>query len=268
VVWGREELRTALDSLRMVPIEIPGGGHVPLGDVADITIVPAPNEFKRGGASRRIDITCNVRDRNLGTVAREIEQRGKSLSFDHGYPPEFLGEYAARSEWRNHLFASSAVALVGILLLLHADFRSFRLALLVFLTLPFALIGGVIAAFLIGGTLSLGSLVGFATVLGIAARNGIMLVSHYQHLEQEGMNAAPDLILQGLVPILMTALSAGLGLLPLVVGGNRPGHEIEYPMAAVILGGLVTSTTPNLLFVPGLFSRFRSVNAAANASNG
>lgn len=261
VVWGDEALRTDLDSLRMVPIEIPGGGHVPLGDVADIAIVPAPNEIKREGASRRIDITCNVRDRDLGTVAREIEQKVKGLSFDRGYHPEFLGEYAARSESRNRLFAFSAVALVGILLLLHADFRSLRLALLVFLTLPFALIGGVIAAFLTGGTLSLGSLVGFVTVLGIAARNGIMLVSHYQHLEQEGVQVGLGLFLQGaqerLVPILMTALCAGLGLLPLVIGGNRPGHEIEYPMAVVILGGLITSTILNLLLVPGLYARFR-----------
>ena len=270
VVWGNETLRTDLDSLRMVPIEIPGGGHVPLGDVADIAIVPAPNEIKREGASRRIDITCNVRDRDLGTVAREIEQKVKGLSFDRGYHPEFLGEYAARSESRNRLFAFSAVALVGILLLLHADFRSFRLAILVFLTLPFALIGGVIAAFLTGGTLSLGSLVGFVTVLGIAARNGIMLVSHYQHLEKEGMQGGMELFMQGaqerLVPILMTALCAGLGLLPLVVGGNRPGHEIEYPMAVVILGGLVTSTILNLLFVPGLYARFRPPVVAPTAS--
>jgi len=267
VVWGHEALRTDLDSLRMVPIEIPGGGHVPLGDVADIAIVPAPNEIKREGASRRIDITCNVRDRDLGGVAREIEQKVKGLSFDRGYHPEFLGEYAARRESRNRLFAFAAVALVGILLLLHADFRSFRLALLVFLTLPFALIGGVIAAFLTGGTLSLGSLVGFVTVLGIAARNGIMLVSHYQHLEEEGMQGGLELFLQGaqerLVPILMTAFCAGLGLLPLVAGGNRPGHEIEYPMAVVILGGLVTSTILNLLFVPGLYARFRPTAAAS-----
>jgi Cu/Ag efflux pump CusA len=194
-------------------------------------------------------------------VARDIEQRVKGLSFDRGYHPEFLGEYAARRESRNRLFVFAGAALIGILLLLHADFRALRPALLVFLTLPFALIGGVMAAFLAGGTLSLGSLVGFVTVLGIAARNGIMLVSHYQHLEQEGVPQGEALFVTGaqerLVPILMTALCAGLGLLPLVIGGNRPGHEIEYPMAVVILGGLVTSTILNLLFVPGLYARFR-----------
>jgi Cu/Ag efflux pump CusA len=140
-------------------------------------------------------------------------------------------------------------------------FGSVRLALLVFLTLPFALIGGVAAAFASGGVLSLGSLVGFVTVLGIAARNGIMLISHYQHLqEREGAAFDLNLIVRGaeerLAPILMTALCAGLGLIPLIVAGNKPGHEIEYPMAIVILGGLVTSTVLNLLVMPALFWRF------------
>jgi len=142
--------------------------------------------------------------------------------------------------------------------LLQADFRSWRLAVLVFLTLPFALLGGVIGAFVGGGVLSL---VGFVTVLGIAARNGIMLVSHYRHLEiEEGESFGPKLVLRGaeerLSPILMTALCSGLGLLPRVIAGNRPGHEIGYPLALVILGGLVTSALLNLPLVPVLFLRF------------
>ena len=128
------------------------------------------------------------------------------------------------------------------------------------------------AALVTGGTLSLGSLVGFVTVLGIAARNGIMLVSHFQHLEREGVASNSELVLQGaqerLVPILMTALCAGLGLLPLVLSGNRPGHEIEYPMAVVILGGLVTSTILNLLFVPGLYARLSRPRASRFDSSG
>jgi Cu/Ag efflux pump CusA len=261
MVWGTAATRTDVAALRELPIDTPGGGHVPLGDVAEVFIAQAPNEIKREGASRRIDVTCNVKGRDLGGVARDIQQKVKAIDFARGYHPEFLGEYAARSESRNRLFAFAGLALVGILLLLQADFQSFRLAFLVFLTLPFALIGGVLAAVVTGGTLSLGSLVGFVTVLGIAARNGIMLVSHFQHLEREGIPSGSALVLQGaqerLVPILMTALCAGLGLLPLVLSGNRPGHEIEYPMAVVILGGLITSTILNLLFVPGLYSRFR-----------
>jgi Cu/Ag efflux pump CusA len=151
-------------------------------------------------------------------------------------------------------------------LLLHADFRSLRLTLMVALTLPFALIGGVFAALVGGASLSLGSLVGFVTVLGIAARNGIMLVSHYRHLERvEGMPFGVPLILRAaeerLAPILMTALCAALALLPLVVAGNVPGHEMEYPMAVVILGGLVTSTLLNLFVNPALYAAFRARSA-------
>ncbi len=262
VVWGDESTRADVHALQGVLIDTPGGGHVPLGDVADVYLAPSPNEIKRESTSRRIDVTCNVKtDADLGTIAREIERRVRALPFDRGYHPEFLGEYAARVESRNRLFALAGLCLVGILLLLQADFRSWRLALLVFLTLPFALIGGVIGAFLGGGVLSLGSLVGFVTVLGIAARNGIMLVSHYRHLEtEEGEPFAAGLALRGaeerLSPILMTALCAGLGLLPLVLTGNRPGHEIEYPLAVVIVGGLFTSTLLNLLLLPTLYLHF------------
>ena len=157
---------------------------------------------------------------------------------------------------------------MGIFLLLQVDFQSFRLALLVFLTLPFALIGGVAGAFASGGVVSLGSLIGFVTVLGVAARNGIMLIGHYRHLQQEeGMSFGTELILRGaeerLAPILMTALTTALALVPLIVNGNLPGHEIEYPMAFVILGGLTTSTLLNLLVVPALFARFGNVRVNA-----
>lgn len=264
-VWGESFVRSDLSALRELLVGTPGGGHVPLKDVADVAIVATPNEIKREGASRRIDVTCNVRDRDLGSVAREIEDRVRDLSFDRGYHPEFLGEYAARVESRNKLVLLSVFALIGIFLLLHMDFQSWRLAFLVFMTLPFALIGGVVGALLGGGVLSLGSLVGFVTVLGIAARNGIMLVSHYRQLQSEGMPFGLRLILQGaeerLSPILMTALCAGLGLLPLVIAGNRPGHEIEHPMAIVILGGLFTSTLLNLLILPALFFRFGDESA-------
>ncbi len=256
-VWGKPGARSDIDAIRELLIDTPGGGHVPLKDVADVSIVATPNEIKREGASRRIDVTCNVRGRDLGSVAHEIEDRVRKLSFERGYHPEFLGEYAARVESRNKLLLLSAFALVGIFLLLHMDFQSARLAGLVFTTLPFALIGGVIGAVISGGVLSLGSLVGFVTVLGIAARNGIMMVSHYRHLQSEGVPFGLKLVLQGaeerLSPILMTALCAGLGLLPLVIAGDRPGHEIEHPMAIVILGGLVTSTILNLILLPTFY---------------
>jgi CzcA family heavy metal efflux pump len=261
VVWGAAHTRTDLESLRRLRISLPAGGDAPLGDVADIQIAPAPNVIQREGASRRIDVTCDVKDRDLGSVAREIESKVKALSFERGYHPEFLGEYAARQESKNRLLALSALAFLGIVLLLHADFRSPRLVALVVVSLPFALVGGVAATLLSGGVLSLGSLVGFVTVLGIAARNGIMLVSHYRHLEtEEGQSFGRELVLRGseerLAPILMTALATGLALLPIVMGGNKPGHEIEHPLAVVILGGLFTSTLLNLFLMPSLYLRF------------
>jgi Cu/Ag efflux pump CusA len=148
-----------------------------------------------------------------------------------------------------------------VLLVIHSDFKTVRLTALVAITLPFALIGGVFGAVLGGGVLSLGSLVGFVTVLGIAARNGIMLVSHYRHLEEaEGQAFGPALVIRGsierLAPILMTALATGLALVPLAIGGDKPGQEIEHPMAVVILGGLVTSTILNLFLMPSLYLAF------------
>ena len=264
-VWGEEYLRTDLQALRHLPLETPGGTLVPLGDIAEISIVPTPNEIKREAASRRIDVTGNVAGRDLGSVARDIESRVTHIPFDRGYHPEILGEYAARQESQNRLYALAVLSFIGILVLLHVDFGNVRLVSMVALTLPFALIGGVGAVFMSGGVLSLGSLVGFVTVLGIAARNGIMLISHYRHLEtREGERFGSNLVMRGseerLVPILMTACTAGLALLPLVIGGNQPGHEIEYPMAIVILGGLTTSTVLNLFLLPSLYKAFGQGN--------
>ena len=260
-VWGVERVRHDVLALRELAIETPSGARVPLGEVADIEIAPTPNEIKRENASRRIDVTCNVAGADLGSVAAEIQRRVEKLTFAQGYHPEFLGEYAARQSSRNRLLWLAGFSLLGIIVLLHVDFRSARLVTLVAVTLPFALIGGVAAAFLTGGVLSLGSLVGFVTVLGIAARNGIMLLSHYRHLESaEHETFGVPLVLRGaeerLAPILMTASCAALALLPLVIKGNVPGHEIEYPMAVVILGGLATSTLLNLFLMPSLYAAF------------
>ncbi len=257
-VWGDESVRDDLESLRRAQIDTPSGARVPLGEVADLRIAPAPNVVQRESASRRIDVTCDVKGRDLGTVAREIEAKVKGLPFDRGYHPEFLGEYAARQASQRRLVALAGLSLLGIVLILYADFRSAKMTALVVASFPFALVGGVVAAFLTGGVLSLGSLVGFVTVLGIAARNGIMLVSHYRHLEEEeGVPFGPELVLRGslerLAPILMTAAVTALALVPVVVSGVRPGQEIEHPMAVVIVGGLVSSTALNLFLMPALY---------------
>ena len=261
VVWGAPELRRDVTTLAALPVDVPGGGTVPLGAVADVRLAPTPNEITRENASRRLDVTANVRGRDLGGVARDVERAVRALPFDAGTHPEFLGEYAAQRESGRRLFWLSLLSLAGIYLVLHADFGSARLATLVFGSLPFALIGGVAAAWLTGGVLSLGSLVGFVTVLGIAARNGIMLVSHYRHLErEEGVAFGRALVLRGaeerLAPIVMTALATALALVPLVVWGDQPGHEIEHPMAIVILGGLASSTLLNLFLMPALYLRY------------
>ena len=155
-------------------------------------------------------------------------------------------------------------------MLLQMSFGNWRLAILSLLTLPMALVGGVLAATVGGGAISLGSLVGFLTVMGIAARNGILMIAHCQHLERrEGETFGPELVLRGakerLAPILMTTLATGLAIVPLVVLGNIPGHEIEHPMAVVILGGLFTSTLLNLFVVPSLYLRFGRSSSATPA---
>jgi len=267
VVWGTPAVRRDLAAVRGLRIATREGADVPLGEVADVAVTPTPNQINRQDASRRIDVTMNVRGRALGAVARDVEAQVRALEFGRGYHPEFLGEFAERQASQRRLLALAGVSLVGILLLLHADFGSMRLALLVFASLPFALVGGVAGAFASGGTLSIGSLVGFVTVLGIAARNGIMLVSHFRHLENtEGQAFGPELVRRGaeerLAPILMTALATGLALLPIALGGERPGQEIEHPMAVVILGGLVSSTVLNLFLMPALYLRFGRARSA------
>ena len=261
VVWGDESIRRDVDALRRMMIDTPSGAQVALGDVADITVEPAPNVITREGASRKIDVYCNVEGRDLASVATEIEAAVKSqVNFGQGYHPEFLGEYAEASAARQRLFMLSGFSIAGIFLLLYADFQALRPAFLVFLTLPFALVGGLAGTFLCGGVISLGSLIGFVTVLGVSARNGILMVDHFRHLEQEeGVEFGSSLIVRGsserLAPVLMTALTTGLALVPIVIGGNIPGQEIEYPMAFVILGGLTTATLLNLFVIPTLYFR-------------
>ena len=271
VVWGVPGVRNDVAALLTLPIDTPTGVQVRLRDVADVLVVPMPNEIKREAASRRIDITCNVTPgRDLGSVAAEVEAKVRALSYEQGYHPEFLGEFAARQASTRRLYGLGLLALVGIVLVIYSDFASLRLTLIVAFTLPFALVGGGVGVHLTGGVLSLGSLVGFVTVLGIAARNGIMLVSHYRHLEDgEGEPFGEGLVRRGseerLVPILMTALATGLALLPLIVSGLKPGHEVEYPLAVVILGGLTTSTLLNLFLLPPLYMRFGQRTATTGA---
>ena len=260
-VWSTPRTRSSPNSIADLPIDTPDGGQVRLGDVASVRIAPTPNVIKREAVSRRLDVSGNVRGRDLGSVVNDIEQRLSDVELPLGYRAELLGESAERQAAQSRLRYLAIAALVVIFLLLQAAFGSWRLATLFIITLPVALMGGILAAFIGGGNLSLGSIVGFFTVFGIAARNGILLINHYQHLErEEGEPFGLGLVLRGarerLSPILMTAGATGLAILPLVIFGNIPGHEIEHPMAVVILGGLVTSTLVNLFVVPALYLKF------------
>lgn len=270
-LWGEPRIRGDLHALADLMIQAPTGAPVRLRDVADIRIVPAPNEIKRENGQRRLDVTLNVQGADLGSVARGVEAAVADVPFATGYHPQIMGEYAALKESRQKLWTIGLACLVGILLLVWMEFRSTRITALVGLSLPFALVGGVVGVALTGSVLSLGSLVGFVTVIGISARNGIMLLSHYDHLRRvEGEAFGPRLIVRGaeerLIPILMTAACAGLALLPLIVAGNAPGHEIEHPMAIVILGGLVSSTMLNLFLMPALYARFGREAPAPDAT--
>lgn len=258
VVWSETPVRDDLAALRELLVESPDGNRVPLSEVADIAVVPAPNAIRREGATRCIDVSCNVEGRDLGSVAQDIRQKLQTVAFETGYFPETLGEFEAQEAARNRLSGLAVLAVLSVLVLLQSDFQSSRLVAVIFLTLPFSLIGGVAGIALGGGVISLGSLVGFVAVLGIAARNGIMLVSHYRHLQlEEGCAFNPELVLRGacerLVPIMMTALTATLALVPIVMGGNLPGYEIEYPMALVILGGMASSTVLSLFLLPTFY---------------
>jgi CzcA family heavy metal efflux pump len=261
VVWSPESVRHSFTDIADLPIDTPSGGTTRLGTVASVSLQPNPNSIERQGDSRYLDVGASVAGRDLGSVVQDINAKLAAVHLNRGYHVELLGEYQERQAAQSRLLASSIIAGVLILLLLQASFRRWRLAVLTFLTLPMALVGGVLAAWAGGGIISLGALVGFFTVFGIAARNGILLINHWQHLEDdEGMAFGPALVLRGarerLSPILMTTLATGLALVPLVVLGDRPGHEIEHPLALVVVGGLVTSTLLNLFVLPSLYLRF------------
>ena len=258
VVWGTPEIRQSLTDVENLLIQRPNGGQVRLGDVAGVRIVASPTVIQRSAVSPYLDIGFNVSGRNVRAVARDIQAAVHDSSFPLEYHAEVLDNYAARQAAQERMLVVSLVALIGIFLLLQASTRSWGLAFATFLTLPAALVGGVLASFLGGTALSLASLFGLFAVLGIGARNGITLISHYQHLElEEGRKPGPELVLRGsserVAPILMTALTTGLALLPFVIFGSIPGLEMVHSMAIVILGGLVTSTLVNLFALPALY---------------
>ncbi len=263
-VWSAPPTRHSPTSVENLLIDKPDGdGQVRLGDVAEVRLAPTPNVIRHDAVSRYVDVAAGVRGRSLSAVTHDVEQRLRSIQFPLEHHAEVLGASAKRRDARQQTLSVTVAAAVGILLLLQAAFGSWRLAALVFLTLPLALVGGALAALVLtgGAITSLGTLAGFFTILGLAARNSVLLIRHYQRLEQqEGEEFGAGLVLRGsrerLLPIALTALTVGLPLLPLVLLGSIPGLEVVRPLAVVILGGLLTSTLVSLLIVPFLYLRF------------
>jgi Cu/Ag efflux pump CusA len=261
VVQGTPETRRSVSNVRNLLLDRPGGGHVRLGEVADVRITNEPIAIARDAVSRYLDVEANVSGRSLDAVAAEIENRLQDSVFPLEYHAEVLTQTTGEEINGAQMLLAGIAAALGALLLLQAAFRSWRLSVLALLTLPVALVGGVLAALIDGAQLSVGSLLGFLALLGIAARNGIVLIRHLQDLERfEGETFGADLVRRGarerLGPILTTACALAAIALVFVILGSRPGLEIVSPMAVVILGGLVTTTLVSLFVLPALYLRF------------
>jgi CzcA family heavy metal efflux pump len=260
VVWGAPSSRQSVNDIRNLLLETPKGRNVRLGDIADVRLVPTPAVIHHEGISPRVDIVANIVGRDLRPVMDAVEDRLEKVKFPLEFHAELLGEQAAREAAETRLLVVAIAAAIGILLLLQAAFGSWRLATVLFMTLPTTVAGGALAVWADGGVLTLGSFLGFLAVLGIAARDGTLLIKRYQHLEREGEVFGRALVLRGtrerLVPTLLTAAATSAILIPLVALGDRAGLEIVHPMAVVMLGGLVTATLVTLFVVPALYLRY------------
>jgi CzcA family heavy metal efflux pump len=269
VVRYRDDQRASMEAIGNTLIDTPAGAKVPLKMLATVRQDLGPNVIMRDNVQRRIVVMANVGDRDLRGIIDDIRAGiEREVKLPQGYYVVYGGQFESESEASRTISLLGLFVIAGIFLLLFLAFRSVRTALLIMVNLPLALIGGVAAISLGDGILSVASLVGFITLFGIATRNGIMMVSHYEHLQEHEGASIEEAVVRGslerLSPILMTALCAGLALIPLVLAGDKPGNEIQAPMGVVILGGLLSSTALNMLVVPALYARF----ARRNGKNG
>lgn len=251
------ENRSTIDQIRNTMLDAGNGQKVPLAAVADISSTSGPNTINRENVQRKVVVSANVAGRDLRGVVKDIQQAiGQNIQLPEGYHIEYGGQFESEAAASRSLLFTSIIALFIILLLLYAEFRDLTVAGIILLNLPLALIGGVFSIWLTSGILSIPAIIGFITLFGVATRNGILLVSRYTALQQEGMTLY-DTVIKGsidrLTPILMTALTAALALIPLALAGDDPGNEIQSPMAKVILGGLLSSTLLNLFIIPAVY---------------
>ncbi len=268
-VWVRfnEASRGDLNAIRGMVLDTPGengrpGAKIPLSSVADIEEGFGPNAIMRENVQRRIVVSANVAGRDLGSVVEDVQKKiAGDVQMSPGYFVQLGGQFEAQQSASRLILSLSLLSLVAIYLALQMALGHPRAAIQVMVNIPLAIIGGIIAVFLTGGVLSVASLVGFISLFGITSRNGIMMISHYQHLmREEGEDWTKEMIVRGslerLVPVLMTALTAGLALVPLALSQGAPGKEILHPLAVVVLGGLITSTLLDQVVTPALFWRF------------
>lgn len=254
--------RGSLEAIRNALIDTPSGAKVPLSAIAAVEESRGPNVIQHENVQRRIVVSANVSGRDLGRVVEDIQRKvGAQVTLPTGYFITYGGQFESQQSATRLIGILSLFSLAAMFLVLFAHFRSIPIVLQILLNIPLALIGSVVAIFLTGGTFSVASLVGFITLTGIASRNTIMMVSHYLHLmKEEGEQFDMHMVVRGslerLVPVLMTALTAGLALIPLVLAKGEPGKEILYPVATVILGGLISSTLLDTIVTPAVFYRF------------
>ena len=254
--------RNSLDALKNVTIDTPQGTQIPVSAVATIEKLPGPNQVLRENTKRRIVVLSNVADRDLGSVVREMQDRVKAqVQLPEGYFLEYGGQFEAQQEATKRLSVLTIFSLVAIFFVLLKALGDWRSSLQVMINVPLALIGAIIAMLITGGVFSVATLVGFISLVGITSRNGIMMISHYLHLiREEGEDFTEHMIIRGslerLVPVLMTALTAGLSLIPLALAAGQPGKEILHPLAVVVLGGILTSTLLDQLVTPAVFYKF------------
>jgi len=257
-----EDNTGTIEGIRSALIDTYDGKKVPLEQVADIVSVAGPSSISRENVQRKVVISANVAGRDLRGVVNEIKSNiDKKIKLPDGYRIDYGGQFESEAKASRTLLVTSILAIFIIFLLLYQEFKNFKLAGIILLNLPLALIGGVFAIYFSSGILSIPAIIGFITLFGIATRNGILLISRYQALQQQG-TSLEDTVIKGssdrLNPILMTALTAALALIPLALQGDLSGNEIQSPMAKVILGGLLTSTLLNIYIVPMVYSIIRN----------
>ncbi len=258
VVWGTPETRSSISSINDILIDTPSGEQVRLGDIAVVRIVPVRTVIQHDAVKQYLDIKALVKGRDISAVAADIQGRLGKLQFPLEYHAEVLTSFVGQQAASPRFYIFTAAAVLMILLLLQASYRSWRLALLSFITIPSALVGGVLTIFATGGTFSLGSLIGFLLLFEIAVRNSIVMTDRFYHLERKaGLSFGQDLIVRAATensgPIMATALAVALVLVPSLILGDIPGLETIRPMAIVVLGGLVTTTLLNLFVLPVLY---------------